>query len=240
MSATDDIGYVVHRRPYRESSLLLDLLTRESGFVAGIFKGAKRRKGVMVEPFTQYRASWVGRSDLVTVTELEPLRLHHLKGRQTYCGLYLNELIYRSIRHGEQVVGSFEAYVRALDELSATATVVEPTLRRFEKALLKDVGYEIMFESDLQSGEAIQASRFYEFVEHAGFVQVAPAVRNAVSGEVLLRIAQDDYSTESTRRAAKQILRSALRLHIGEKPLRSRDLFIHAPSDDPPSKVAQI
>ena len=218
-------AYVLHRRPYRETSAILELLTRDHGRVAAVARAARRaRRPQLAEPFATLEVAWRGRGRLVTLTACETTRRFALTGRPLFAGLYLNELLTRALQPEEAVTALFAAYGETLTRLAAEADL-EPALRTFEKRLLRELGYELAFDREWASGAPIAAEGTYELVGAEGFRATAADGVATYRGAVLRAIAQDHYREWEVRRAAKVILRKALRAHVGERPLQSRELF---------------
>ena len=94
---------------------------------------------------------------------------------------------------------------------------------------MKESGYEVTFDTDAESGDPVVATQGYAFVPDLGFHAVTQRCdeRLVFAGSTLIAIAADDYQDEHVRRAAKQIMRRALAPHLGDKPIRSRQLYRH-------------
>ncbi len=223
-----DRAYVLHSRPYQETSLLLEVLTCEHGLVSLIAKGVRRagRRPRVIAPFNELQLGFSGRGMLYTLTGCETLSCHWLQGEALYAGLYLNEISLRLLQHLDAHPALFAAYAQAIQALAA-ATPLEPVLRQFEKHLLRESGYELLFDQEADSGAPVQADQDYRFLPEQGFVRVAAAEALAlqVPGAVLLAIAADDYRAPEVRRYAKQIMRQALAPLLGARGLHSRALF---------------
>ena len=217
-------GYVLHSRPYRESSLLLTLYTAETGLVAAVARGARGRKGHGLLPFRMLRLSWVGRTSLVTMTGHELIEMHPLTGRALGAGLYLNEIIVRLVREQDAAPALFDAYRRTLAALAAGGSLEAP-LRRFEKVLLEQIGYALDFGTDSVSGEPIDAQHRYTLDIDVGF----HVAEDGFPGAHLIAIGRGDLEEPDVRRTAKVLFRRALRPHLGHKPLVSRTFFTGAP-----------
>lgn len=221
-------AYVLHARAYRETSAIIDLLTLQHGRVSVVARGARRssRGGGQPHPFGRLLVGCAGRGQLLTLTGFDALSHRWLTGDALYAGLYLNELLLRLLRDDDPHPGVFDGYEATLDGL-ATPGDPEPVLRRFERLLLKESGYEVTFDIDVQSGEPLIATRHYRFVPEVGFQEVTEAVdeRLVFAGSTLLTIAADDYADADVRRAAKHIMRRALAPHLGDKPIGSRALY---------------
>ena len=218
-------AYVLHRRPYKETSSIVEMLTLEYGRIAGVARGARSARRLdPVEPFSRIEVGWRGRGQLVTITSRESVHQWRLSARFLFAGMYLNELLIRTLRHEEPVVDLFRAYEEALGRL-ATEHDLEATLRVFEKRLLRELGYELSFEVDISTGKDLKEDDEYELVRGEGFQPALKSASITFGGSVLRRISQDQYADEKVRRAAKFLLRQALRPHIGDKPIAARELF---------------
>ena len=219
-------AYLLHARAYRETSAIVELLTLEHGRVAGVARGVRGgRRPQPIEAFCLMEIGWRGRGSLVTVTGREAVQRWHLAGRALFAGMYVNELLVRSLRPAEAVPNLFRAYQVTLGRL-ASEDDLEPPLRVFEKRLLFELGYGPTFDSESVSGAAVVDDRAYVFAEDEGFrVAGAATEEDTFPGRVLKDIARDRYEAMDVRRAAKIILRRALRPHLGPRPLAARELF---------------
>ncbi len=222
-------AYVLHARAYRETSALIDLLTHTHGRISVVARGVRRSRkgGGQPHPFGRLLVGCSGRGALLTLTGFDALSHRWLTGAALYAGLYLNELLLRLLRDDDPHPRLFEGYECALDGLLGGDT--EPPLRLFERLVLKECGYEVTFDIDAQSGDAIRDASNYRFVPDVGFHAVTDAVddRLIFRGATLLAIAANDYGEAAVRRAAKQIMRRALAPHLGDKPIGSRALYRH-------------
>ena len=228
-------AYVLHRRAFRETSAIVELLTRDYGRVAGVVRGIKRpRRGVHhIEPFGQLAATWRGRGQLVNVLRTEPLAAGRLTGDALFAGLYLNELLVYTLSHQEPVAALFQHYGETLRRL-ASGGGVEPALRVFERRLLEELGYGLGFDVEMDSGRPIDHAKEYLLVEGEGFREVAaggdaPATSAAsdwtVTGAQIAAVRADDYGAADVRLAAKRVFRRALELRLGGRSLATRQLF---------------
>lgn len=224
--------WVLHSRPYRETSLLLDLLTEQEGRVRCVMRGvrgdgrrARQWRGV-VQSFLPLQGSWGGRTELGTIRQLEPDGAPYLlAGTALYCGLYANELLTRLLYPGESVPGLLPRYAALLGQLGqAGSDALEPALRSFELDLLDLLGVCPDFSSDALTGASLKQHASYRYLPDSGFVEVMTG-DPGVEGRVLLAIAQQDFSDPVVRRAAKRVVRQLLAPLLGDKPLASRALF---------------
>lgn len=224
-------AFVLHRRPFRESSALVDLLTRDFGRVAGVLRGARRARCAHgIEPFGEIAVDWRGRGELATILRVEPAApAARLAGDALFAGLYVNELLVKTLAREEPVSALFRDYRALLARIGANGDL-EPTLRAFERRLLEELGYALDFVVDIETGRPIDCARNYAPVDGEGFREV-DAARSAAGGEWILSgrqiaaIGAQDFSCESVRRAAKRIFGRALERRLGGRSLAARTLF---------------
>lgn len=233
----EETAYVLHRRPYRETSLLVDLFARGAGRIRVVARGG--RTGVAGQPFVQLAVAFRGRNALRTLTRAEPVAppVPLPAGRELYLGLYLNELLVRLLPEADPHPRLYDHYRRLLADLPGGASA-EPLLRRFELALLAELGYGFELHRTA-GGQPLVGDACYRFAPGMGLVAAesgAGAGGEVLRGEHLLAMAADDYSDPEVRGCAKRLTRMALAEHLGSRPLRSRELFRKAvPSRQPPA-----
>lgn len=224
-------AFVLHRRAYRESSLLLDLLTRDFGRVGAVARGARgsgRGQRFCCQPLGALLVSWSGRGELKTLTAVERSgNAAEIGGERLYSALYVNEILVRLLPQHDAHPLLFDAYTRLLAELPGTANL-EACLRGFELLLLKELGYGIEFDRDAANGAVLEPSGQYVYVPEQGFSSVAAGAQHAYPGWVLEAIGRADFSDPLTRRHARQLVREAMALLLGERPLRSREFFLRS------------
>ncbi|GAB1262080.1 DNA repair protein RecO [Aurantivibrio plasticivorans] len=227
--------YILHSRPFQDSSLLVDVLSEDHGRLTVVAKGARSARGrhrFPVYPFTKLVASWQGKSDLKTLTELEQQgQLRQLMGRRMFCGLYVNELVIRLLPSHDDCSEVFRRYDQVMTSLETlegdSNDYLEPLLRAFEFELLELMGYGLTF-SDISTGDVLEPDSQYRIAEMMGFVKIDGNVekrQGSYLGSELLAVINNDFSDVSVRRAAKRLVRELLAPHIGNKPLKSRELF---------------
>lgn len=213
-------AYVLHARPYRETSLLIDLLTLEHGLVSVVARGARKpgsRLRPCLQPFQLLQVGWQGRSELKSLRMAEATEVGAmLQGRSLLCGLYLNELVQRLLSPFDPQPRVFVLFRYALNELKL-ATDIEGALRTFERQLLEQLGFALDCSS-------VAAERCYEWRPDAG---LRPCDSGAgIPGDHLIAIEHDRYEDPAVRRSAKRLMRVRLAELLGDRPLRSRELFL--------------
>ena len=226
-------AYLLHSRPFRDTSLLLDFLTRDYGRISAVARGVRTPKSPhkgLLQLFTPLQVSFAGRHELKTLRNVELLaEVQILKGQRLFSALYMNELLVRLVHGREAEAPLFDAYEETLARLAGEE--LEAVLRGFELTLLEALGYGIAFEGDAATGEVLAAEGWYHFEAESGFIRVAAPgeaevrERRYYPGEALIAIGRHDFSDPDTRRVAKRLLRGALGHHLGDRPLLSRALF---------------
>lgn len=230
-------AFVLHRRDFRETSLLLDVLTLHHGRVSLVARGANRAKSpwkAQLQPFQALLIGWQGRTDLKTLVEAEPRPSASLSGtRRLYCGLYLNELLQRLLPPQDPSPELFAVYAQALADL-ASADDIEIPLRCFERALADTLGQGFSWEWAADLAAPVRAGATYCFDPEQGVtVNPGPGTRlRHLSGEALLALANDDYGTAAARTIAKRVMRVLIDHLLQGRPLHSRELFIHSRGDN--------
>lgn len=226
-------GYILHTQPYRETSLLLEVLTRDHGRFSLVARSARRPRsdlrGVLL-PFQPLTLSWFGKGELRTLHAADwDGGVRQLTGLPLVCGFYLNELMMKLTARDDPEPRAFSVYDRAVRELAGAAPL-STALRRYELKLAQVLGYAPALGRDSR-GEAIAADRHYlcrdaampEPDEHPELAPVGRAVR--LPGEALLAIDADDYGRPDTRGHARQLSRVWLSALLGDEPLASRQLL---------------
>lgn len=225
-------AWLLHSRPYRDSSLLLDVFTADHGRLGLVARGVHRRSrggslGTQLQPFRPLLLSFSGRGELQQLTAVEaPGTAFGLAGERLFSGLYLNELLVRLLQRHDAHPELFAAYGLTLEGLAGEAAVA-PHLRAFESQLLETLGYHLQPDIDASSGATVLAEGWYRFDPERGLWPAGvaePGGGAAYPGHHLLAIARGDYRGEVAR-SAKRLLRQALAVHLGDRPLRSRELF---------------
>lgn len=217
-------AYILHSRPYRETSALLDLFTPQ-GRMRAVLRGARSKKGSLARPFIRLDIELKGHAELKTLSRLEASGVFHLlQGQPLFCALYMNELLMRVLPLLDAQPLLFEHYDLTLCALAA-GRPVEPLLRTFEWRLLEQLGYGFSLERDIQ-GQPIATGCWYALQADAGFVPQGGIVPGGFAGDDLQALAAGDWQQPQVLRTAKRLMRQALAPHLGERPLLSRELFL--------------
>lgn len=227
--------WLLHARPYRDTSLILDLFTQNQGRISAVARGARAQgkgrsvsKRSLLQPFVPLQVSLGGRGELRTLGMVEALTAGiPLAGERLLSALYVNELLVRLLPLHENEMQIFSSYGALLQAL-AGQDELEPLLRNFELQLLDALGYGLQLTHDAASGESIRSGAWYQLQQEGGFIRQPPDVsdtRTLYEGEALIALAQRDFSGVVVRRTAKRLLRTVLQQHLGGRELASRALF---------------
>ncbi|WP_114418471.1 DNA repair protein RecO [Marinospirillum perlucidum] len=234
-------AWLLHSRPYRETSALAWLLTLEEGRVDAVVRGVRSRKSryrALLQPFTPLQVDLKGQQNLRTLVGLESTAAPHwFQGEALVCGLYANELLSRLLLAGQPCPAVFRDYSLLLNLLSSTDQR-EPALRRLELTLLEHLGYAPAWQ--LTTGETLDEDWYYAYLAQQGFVARSGEPRpDWFSGRDLVAIARDDWQSASTRQTAKRLTRQLLAPLLGSRPLQSRQLFKQLVAKAPPKQSSE-
>ena len=227
-------AFVLHNYPYRETSLVLEVFTENHGRVALVARGARRPRsalrGVLLA-FQPLLLSWGGKSELRTLHKAEWRGgLPQLKGAALLCGFYLNELIVKLLARDDPHEALYQAYFDTLSALSNGGDHAA-TLRRFEKQLLKELGYALTLDHDVANGEPIHPDRNYQYLIERGPVRSnnnnggTAENRLELAGLTLLDMLHDDYSNPVTMQQSKVLMRVLINHYLGNQTLNTRQLL---------------
>ncbi|MFD1009261.1 MULTISPECIES: DNA repair protein RecO [Oceanisphaera] len=226
---TAHAAFVIHSRPYRETSQLVEVFTREQGRQSLIAKGSRRPRSMLkglLQPFVPLDVTFAGKGELKTLHRAEATApAIHLTGTALYSGLYLNELIFYLLETHTPFDEVFDAYRQTLTSL-ANGGGIEPCLRHFEFYMLNILGYGVDFTVDAHSGLAIDPDAWYQYQPESGFIQLAKPEPGAYPGEHLYALAELELTRTDVLVSAKRFSRQALAPYLGGRVLRSRALFI--------------
>jgi DNA repair protein RecO (recombination protein O) len=226
----DEAAYVLHSYPFKETSLVLEVFSRNLGRLGLVARGARRPKSSLrglLMAFQPLSLSWAGKGELRTLHRAERLAGHaQLSGLSLMCGFYLNELMLKLLAREDPHEGLYLAYEEALAALRSGWPAAWG-LRRFEKKLLRELGYGMLLERDV-TGEPIRPEASYTYLLERGpqllsLREPAPGVE--VSGKTLLDIAADDYRDALTLQQSRALMRFVLNHHLGGQVLHTRQLL---------------
>jgi DNA repair protein RecO (recombination protein O) len=218
-------GYVLHHRPWRDSSRILEVLTREYGrftvFARGV-RGPAAKLSSVLQPFQLLLLSWSGRGEAPLLTGAERAAPGApLPGGCLLAAFYLNELLLRLTTRHDPLPELFDHYHGTLESLRAGAPL-QPCLRVFEKRLLQLLGYGLDLASEAHSGKRIEPDGYYHFRPGAGLVPARARERGALAGRSLLSLERESLSGTRELEDARRVLQSALEACLEGRPLATR------------------
>ena len=222
--------YILHQRSYRESSLIIDVFSREYGKLVLVSKGAKRPKSrvrALIQSHQRLYIAWSGKGDMGTLTAIETGgESLNINGRQMMAAFYLDELLMRLLHRHEGHPELFDAYERCLKQLGGGESE-QAAIRAFEVQLLKSLGYGLVLDHDADTGAKIDPEKEYYYRINYGPVVVPPQEMNyiKISGKALNALDGNRYGEEDSMKEAKVLIQYILKSHLGPKPLASRELY---------------
>ncbi len=223
-------AWLLHHRPWSDTSRILELVTRDHGRVTLFAHGARRPKSPLrsvLRPFVPLLVSWSGRADGGTLTSAEPAGpAPALAPAALLPGYYLNELLLKLLAREDRHEVVYDAYGHALAELAAGAEAA--ALRRFERALLDELGYGVDLTREAASGRPLDAAGYYHFQAGRGVLAVRDAVPgpDCLAGSDLLAVARGDYGRVEAQRAARGIYGAAIAHCLEGRGLQSREVML--------------
>ena len=223
-------GYVLHTRPYKESSLLIDVFTRHHGRFMLLAKGARRvkrsQRGIVM-PFKPLLFSWSGRGQLPVMTAVEATaHIAEFNLQTIQSGCYINELVLKMLHRYDEHAVLFDHYDVAIHDL-ASGIEQSSVLRIFEKQLLKEAGFGLILDHDSDTGAAIESEASYCYLPEQGPIRETAQISAGlnIDGKTLLALEDEQFPTDRVRTQARQLTRALIARQLDGKPLRSRNVL---------------
>ena len=223
-------AWILHHRPFRDSSQILDVLTRDHGRIAVVARGSRGARSKLtgvLRPFMPLRVSWVAKTDLGTLTGAEAAGAPTaLSGDALLSAFYVNELLLNFLLRHDPQPEIFELYGAVLESLGSTGSVAA-SLRSFELELLGLLGYAVNLDQEAASHEDLDPERHYDYRIEQGPVPVERSDGPLVfRGATLRAIAAQDFDDAEVLRAAGRLLRQVVAHHLGGRELQSRKVLL--------------
>ena len=230
------IAYILHKRAYRETSSILEVFTKDYGRVSLMARGCRGKRSKVAGNlllFTPLVVSWQGKGSMPYLKSVEraDLKAPVLKNKSLLSAMYINELLVYLLHKDDVNEAIFEHYHHCLYLLEKENSL-ELTLRKFESRLLELLGFGLNLRAEADTGDEIMADVMYEYHLEHGLVKSRGLSVNMVpqiSGACLLALANEEYQTIATSSQylaeLKQLMRYAISFHLGNKKLKSRELF---------------
>lgn len=219
--------FILHSRPFRETSLLVDILSRDYGRLRAVYRGGRQQK---LQPFTPVSGGWSGKGELKTLRAMEAAGpAFFLSGVKLYAALYVNELLTRLLHEQDPHPALFDGYNSLLQAMTAPQSADIP-LRRFERLVLEELGYGYQYSGDAVTGEPFKEEQWYWFDPEQGFLASSRTNENAgkpnwVKGANLKCIESGDMHNGEALATARQIHQLAFSRLLGGGMLNSHGFF---------------
>jgi DNA repair protein RecO (recombination protein O) len=228
MRVTLQSAFILHHRPFRETSVLLDVFAEEHGLVSLIAKGVRTNRSklkALLQPFVPLLVSWQGKSELMNLTSAEARTgPFQLRGDCLLSGFYINELLVRLLQKQDPHPQLFLNYQSTLSSLTKLP-VDQSILRIFEKKLLDEIGYGLRWHEDFLTEMPLIPDKYYQYCPGDGFKETQNP--QGFKGESLLAIANESLITRECLQDAKKLMRLIIAGLLGQSRLQSRELFHH-------------
>jgi DNA repair protein RecO (recombination protein O) len=237
----EQTAFVLHTRPYRETSAIVTFLTPEHGKLNAVVRGVKgsskssSMKAAAIQPFQQVLIRWKEKayrqSDLNSLSQCEPLMVRFpLMGEANICGLYLNELLYRLLYPNIAVDRLYGEYQQALYALASAKERSKQawTLRLFETQLLDELGHGLILNHDMAQNDILADQQYLYYPEMGAQIWQGEPVDNSgikISGKALISLSEGELNIACLAEQ-KQLLRQVLAIHLGPRPIKARELFV--------------
>jgi len=233
MRVDNQPAYILHQRPFRDTSQILEVFTKDFGRLSVMSRGSRGPKSRLkstLQPFRALVLSWSGRGEMPTLTSAEPASqsVAFLQGKSLACALYINELVmYLTYKHDVHGL-LFSQYHHTINSL-IESDQLEQELRKFEFNILDNLGVPLDLTHEAGTGVLLKAESEYFFQLEKGFCEQtgsSGAVNvPVVKGSSLLEISQGRFESEKTLKDAKRLMRYIIAHYLGGKNLKSRELF---------------
>jgi DNA repair protein RecO (recombination protein O) len=223
----EEPAYVLHTYPYKETSLIVEMLTQTRGRIATVAKGAKRPTSALrglIQPFLALQICCSGKGEVKALTKAEWCAGHALvPAHALMAGFYMNELVMKLLPRDDPHAELFNVYAAAVGSL-ASSTDAAGALRKFELNLLRILGYGLDLEVCTDTNEPIRADRTYGWAPERGVISQIQSNAMPVSGAVLLGLAGQRPLSGAHAHEAKHFMRCVLDFHLERRALSSRQM----------------
>jgi DNA repair protein RecO (recombination protein O) len=226
-----DVAFILHRYPYKETSLLLKVFTREQGLISLIIKGAKKQRSdaySMLQCFQPLSLDYTLKGELGSLKQVERKgEAPALQNEALYSAFYLNELLLFLLHPHDPAPKIFDLYAQTLTQLE---THLELSLRIFELNFLNYLGFLPELHRD-ETGAQVQDAAAYWLTPGHLPRQMTQTIQGAqlyvFKGEELNQLRAGVWTPE-TLKAAKRLCRIFIEDHTRGKVFKSRELFTAA------------
>lgn len=233
MRVETQLAYILHKRPYRDTSQILEVFTREHGRISLMSRGSRNPRAKvagLLQIFKPLLVSWGGRGDLCFLNgvDLAELKSPVLAGDSLKSAMYINELLIHMTHKNDVHADVFDLYHECLSALSEVSGI-ERVLRLFEKRLLRSLGFGLNLVVDADTGRPVEKHCHYAYhFEHGPVLcqtERSSTSNPVLSGDSLIAYENNRFESQRHFSEVKSLMRYVLNGYLGKKKLRSRALF---------------
>ena len=223
-------AWLLHHRPFRDSSQLLDIISRDNGRLMLVARGSRSAKSRLRGSSgrscrCRCRGPFVPTLGRSTGAEMDGA-LIALSGDALLAGYYVNELLLNLLHRHDPQPEIFAAYARAIDGF-ARRSDLSACLREFEMVLLRNLGYALILDHEAQSLSPLRSEAIYEYRADQGPVPVScNEGPGTYSGEMLLAIGRQDFTQPEVLQGASRLMRDVIAYHLDGKELKTRKVLL--------------
>ncbi len=219
-------AFILQHRNYRESSIILDVLTPDYGVVSILAKGVRKQKSKstgLLLPFSLLKLSFQGQSELKLLIGHEMVFQHHLTGIAWFCGYYINELVSKFLHKYDPHPEVYYHYQQCLEQLShSVGDGIEQALRFFELKLLEHTGYALALSDDSKDVGSLSGAMRYRYSPDIGLIYD----RNGyITGDTLKSLQAGNALDKGGLAEAKKLMRAVIDNQLQGKELKSRTVL---------------
>ena len=238
-------AFLLHHYPWRDTSRILELLTREHGRVSVIARGSRQAAAVsggVLQAFRGCLVSWSARGELGYLTGVERLTAPDsagegarsagegsgLRGQRLMSAFYANELLLKLLQRNDPHPALFDAYAALLARLHAPPEDAGRALRIFEKRLLEELGWGLNLEREAASGASLEPGRSYRYDLEGGAEPIDGVAEGTLifCGASLLSLARDALDDPRSLTDSRRLLRAALDRLLDGRRLSTREVLL--------------
>jgi DNA repair protein RecO (recombination protein O) len=218
-------AFILHARPYRETSMLAECLTRDHGRIGVVARGVRREgartQRAQLEPFQRVELDLLMKGELATLRSAEPSgAVLRLIGDAGLAGLYLNELVVRLTGRQDANPELFAFYDCTLRRMAAGEPLAW-TLRRFERDMLGALGYGLQLDMDAIDGSPLDPALVYFYDPESGVMPGRMGDQRAIRGADLLALAADTPPDTAGLSSLRRMMRQVITFHLGGSELKA-------------------
>ena len=219
-------SFIIHSRPYGETSMIFDILTKEKGLVSVLAKGIKQKKDLSIlQPSRELLLNFTN-ANLPILTKYEIFGTDNLINAKFLLEiLYFNELIYKFTPRNEPCSSLYDLYKSYVEYIKNTEDSSDIIIVGFEVLFLREIGYEITLDHSLEG--SINPEKYYSYNYQVGFKEIEnnKSLDISITGVDLLNLIRHKFSLISELNKVRRINKGIINRLVGEKKIKSYDIL---------------